>query len=292
MNDMRFRTSTSAAYAVPHPTLAEDRLLRWSGRLFYFTTLAGSAIFAIYVLLRGTGTTFENFVQWKDLISGFPMRTAADWIANVGIGMHFLMGTVLVLAWPILFSSRIRARHRRVHRWTGRVYVTAGLLAGVGGMSYILTHGAFSRSASIAFGIWGGVVMVSAVMSYVHARAKRFDLHRAWAIRLFALVLGSWFFDIEFQAWKDLTGGVGIGEGDMAGPFDYAILYLFFVPNLLVAEFFIRNTHKRIALPLIVKRTAVVVLALTGLIFAYAIAATGATQSGKYGQHLRELIAE
>ena len=92
-------------------------------------------------------------------------------------------------------------------------------------------------------------MMLCAVMAFVHARAKRFDRHRAWAIRLFAMVLGSWVFDLEIRAWKDLTGGLGMGAGDTSGPFDYAILYLFFVPNLLVAECFIRNLHRRITLP-------------------------------------------
>ena len=83
----------------------------------------------------------------------------------------------------------------------------------------------------------------------MHARARRFDLHRAWAMRLFAMVLGSWVFDLEIRAWNDLTGGLGVGEGGAFGPFDYAILYLFFVPNLLVAEVFIRNLHRRMVLP-------------------------------------------
>jgi hypothetical protein len=146
----------------------------------------------------------------------------SEWIASLGIGKHYFMGAVLVLAWPILFSSRIRARHRRVHRWAGRVYVSAGLLAGVGGMSFILAHHT-GTAPHIAFAIWGSVMMLSSVLAYVHARAKRFELHRAWAIRLFAMVLGSWIFDLEYQAWKDLAGGAGIGKAGASGAFDYAI---------------------------------------------------------------------
>jgi hypothetical protein len=273
------------------PVPAEERLLRWTGRFFYFAALAGLGVFGTYIVLRATGATFRNFEQWRELVAGLSMPTASIWIANLGIGLHFVMGTILVLAWPILLSSKIRARHRAVHRWTGRVYVTAGLLAGIGGMSFILTHGAYLRAASVAFGIWGAVLMLSAVMAYVHARAKRFDLHRAWAIRLFAMVLGSWVFDLEFRAWKDLTGGIGISESETPGVFDYALLYLFFVPNLLVAEFFIRNKHKRIALPRKLKWPMVAAFAAAGLVFAYAILAVSATHSGKYGKHLLQLVA-
>ncbi|PPJ44146.1 MULTISPECIES: DUF2306 domain-containing protein [unclassified Pseudoxanthomonas] len=261
-------------------------LLGWIGRAIQVVALAGLLAFGAYIVLRATGATPGNFEQWRVLVDGLPMQSAQVWVANLGIGLHFAMGTILVLAWPILLSSRIRARHRAVHRWTGRVYVTAGVLAGVGGLSFILTHGAYTRAASIAFAVWGAVMMLCATMAFVHARAKRFDRHRAWAIRLFAMVLGSWVFDLEIRAWKDLTGGVGMGAGNTSGPFDYAILYLFFVPNLLVAECFIRNLHRRITLPRRLAWPAVAGFALAGGLFAYAVVTVTATPSGKYGKHL------
>ena len=272
------------------PLPASDRLFGWTGRLFRLATLLGLGSFGGYIALRATGATFENFGQWQALVAGRPMPTASAWIANVGIGLHFLMGTVLVLAWPILLSARVRTQHRAVHRWTGRIYVSAGFLAGVGGMSFILTHGTESRAAAIAFGIWGAVMMLCSVMAYANARAKRFDRHRAWAIRLFATVLGSWLFEVETQAWKDLAGGIGMNADGVSGPFDLAMLYLFFVPNLLVAEFFIRNMHKRLVLYGHLKWPVVAAFAATGLVFAYPIVAISATLTGKFGKHLLPLL--
>lgn len=265
-------------------------LLGWIGRAIQAVALAGLLAFGAYIVLRATGATPGNFEQWRILVDRLPMQSAQVWVANLGIGLHFAMGTILVLAWPILLSSRIRARHRAVHRWTGRIYATAGVLAGVGGLSFILTHGAYTRAASVAFAIWGAVMMLCAIMAFVHARAKRFDRHRAWAIRLFAMVLGSWVFDLEIRAWKDLTGGVGMGTGNTSGPFDYAILYLFFVPNLLVAECFIRNLHRRFALPRSLAWPAVAGFALAGGLFAYAVVMVTVTASGKYGKHLLQIF--
>ncbi len=277
--------------AIQKPTMnpAKDPAFRWTGRVFYFAALIGLGIFGTYILLRAFGATFANFYQWKGLFSDVSLEPS-ELIASIGIGMHYFMGAVLVLAWPILFSSKIRARHRLVHRWTGRVYVTAGLLAGVGGLSFIFAHhtGTWDHTA---FGIWGGVMMLSSVMAYVHARAKRFELHRAWAIRLFAMVLGSWIFDLEFRAWEDLAGGTGIGQNGARGWFDYAVAYFFFVPNLLVAEFFIRNKHKRVNWGRAMKWSAFAATALTAVVFVYSIAATSGTETGKYGRHLVRLVA-
>jgi hypothetical protein len=69
------------------------------------------------------------------------------------------------------------------------------------------------------------------------------------------------------------------------------MLYLFFVPNLLVAEFFIRNKHRRLVQSGNAKWPAVVALAAVGLIFGYAIVAVTATHTGKYGKHLLQFIS-
>jgi hypothetical protein len=268
----------------------QGRLFGWTGRLFSVATLAGLGLFGAYIALRATGATPKNFEQWQDLLAGRPMPKASDWIANVGIGLHFVMGAVLVLAWPILLSARVRVRHRAVHRWTGRIYVIAGFLAGAGGMSFILAHGTFSRAAGIAFSIWGAVMMLSSIMAYVHARASRFDRHRAWALRLFAMVLGSWLFDIEIQAWSIFARGVGMHADGVSGPFDQAMLYLFFVPNLLVAEFFIRNRHRRLVVPGRLKWPAATAFAAVGLVFASAIVVASASHAGKFGKHLLPLL--
>jgi predicted membrane protein DUF2306 len=271
-------------HAIPRPAPADDRLFRWTGRFFYFAAVGGLAVFGIYIILRATGLTESNFQQWRALVAGLPMPTAADWISNIGIGMHYVMGTVLVLAWPILFSARIRSRHRAVHRWTGRVYVTAGFLAGVGGMSFILARHN-GGPAHVAFAIWGSVMMLSATLTYTNARARRFVVHRAWAIRLFAMVLGSWLYDLEVYAWRELTNDAGMTDaGD--GPLDYLFLYFFFVPNLLVAELFIRNQHRRLALARNLKWPVWAAVAITGVILIYSIVLVTATHGGKYGKHL------
>jgi hypothetical protein len=267
----------------------DDRMLGWIGRLFGVATLAGLGLFGAYIALRASGATIKNFEQWQNLVAGLP-PTTSEWIANLDIGLHFLMGKVLVLAWPILLSARICSRHRKVHRWTGRIYVTAGFLAGAGGMSFIVTHGTFSRAAAIAFSVWGAVMMLSSVMAYVHARARRFDRHRAWAIRLFAMVLGSWLFDIEIKAWTDWAGGIGMNADGTSGPFDLAMLLLFFVPNLLVAEFLIRNMHRQLVLPCRLKWPAVALFSAAGLVFAHAIVMASATHTGKFGKHILPLL--
>ena len=88
----------------------DDRLLGGIGRIFSIATYVGFGLFGAYIVLRASGATAKNFGQWQALLAGRPMPTVSDWISNVGIGLHFLMGAVLVLACPILLSARIRSR--------------------------------------------------------------------------------------------------------------------------------------------------------------------------------------
>ena len=51
-----------------HRFPGEESALRRIGRFFYFAALPGLAVFGTYILLRGTGATFQNFGQWQDLV--------------------------------------------------------------------------------------------------------------------------------------------------------------------------------------------------------------------------------
>ena len=62
----------------------DDRMLGWIGRLFGVATLAGLGWFGVYIALRAGGATSRNFAQWQNQVSGLPMPTASDWIANLG----------------------------------------------------------------------------------------------------------------------------------------------------------------------------------------------------------------
>jgi len=269
---------------MPAVTRAYDRYVTQRLRgVLYFVTLTGLWTFGCYIVLRAGGLTQKNFKQWQGALGPTPLETVQIWIANLGIGMHFLMGIVLVTAWPILFSAKIRQHRPAVHRWTGRVYVTAGGLAGLGGLTYILSHGAMDLYQNIAFGIWGTLMATTAVLTYLKARARNFAAHRKWAIRLFALVLGSWLFDLEYRTWKLMTGGIGIGA-DGRGWFDYLADYLFYVPNIIVAEYYIRRKGR--AGGFMTSFATPLLLAASSLLLAFAFWATSISAEGKFGRQL------
>ena len=118
--------------------------------------------------------------------------------------------------------------------------MTAAFLAGIGGLTFIAAKGTIGGTTmDVGFGIYGVLTAAAAIETYRHARARRLDIHRAWAMRLFALAIGSWLYRMEYGFWFLLADGAG-HTNEFSGPFDKLMAFLFYVPNLIVVEALIR----------------------------------------------------
>ena len=88
---------------------------------------------------------------------------------------------------------------------------------------------------NIGFGLYGILMIICAIETFRHAYTGRIEKHRAWALRLFALAIGSWLYRMEYGFWYLLTDRLWSGPS-LQGPFDYFMDFWFYLPNLLVAE--------------------------------------------------------
>ena len=233
-------------------------LLRWSGAALVGTVWVSATLFGLYILAFYAGALAEGEMEkWNGVL---PRLYEADTpVATAGIGMHFAAGGIILALGCIQLIGAVRRRWPAAHRWMGRVYVAAALLAGVGGLSFILTKGTIGGAVMDAgFGLYGVLTVLAAVQTARHARARRMDAHRAWALRLFALAIGSWLYRMDYGFWIMLTDGAGHAR-DFRGPFDVVMAFWFYLPNLLVAEAFIRA--RRVSAPPAVRLAAAGVLA-------------------------------
>jgi len=197
-------------------------------------TLFGLYILAFYAGAIATGTPEE----WNDALPR--LYEPATPTATAGITLHFAAGGIILVLGCIQLISAVRTRFPALHRWLGRVYVAASFAAGVGGLAFILSKGTIGgMPMNVGFAIYGVLMVVAAVETYRHARARRLEAHRAWAIRLFALAIGSWLYRMDYGFWLLLADGAGHTK-DFQGPFDAVMDFFFYIPNLLVAEAFIR----------------------------------------------------
>jgi Predicted membrane protein (DUF2306) len=106
------------------------------------------------------------------------------------LDVHVAGAATALLVGPVQFLPRLRARRGSLHRWLGRLYVSGCLIGGVGGlvMAFGVTAGAI---AGLGFGSLAVIWLITTAQAWRVAVARRFDAHRAWMIRSFALTFGA-----------------------------------------------------------------------------------------------------
>jgi hypothetical protein len=246
-----------------------EAALRWSSIALAGVVWISSAIFGVYILaFFGGAIPAGTLEEWNQSLPN--LYSASTPAASAGIGAHFFAGAVLLLLGPVQLIGEIRAKAPAVHRWIGRVYAFAAFAAGVGGLVFILARGTVGGwMMSVAFATYGALMVLAAVQAVRHAMARRIDIHRAWAIRLFALAIGSWLYRICYGLFFAIMGPEDAGHTTaFDGWFDYVMDWAFFVPPLIVAEMFIRARRSNASTATRIGATAA--LTLSAALIAYA----------------------
>ncbi|MET3663671.1 DUF2306 domain-containing protein [Caulobacter sp. 1776] len=123
-------------------------------------------------------------------------------------------------------------RLTRGHRWIGRTYVLGCLVGGVGGL--VLAPGSQAGPiASVGFGVLALVWIAVNLLGWRAALEGRFTDHRRWMIRSWSLTLAA----VTLRLYLPLVLALGL-------PFlswYRAISFLAWVPNLMIAEVYLRR---------------------------------------------------
>jgi hypothetical protein len=75
--------------------------------------------------------------------------------------LHILPGGIFILMAPIQFSSRVRSRRIRFHRWLGRGLVIAALVSGLTALYFGLVIPFGGPGEATAIAVFGGVFLAS-----------------------------------------------------------------------------------------------------------------------------------
>jgi hypothetical protein len=217
-----------------------SRLFDYSSRALAVTTWLSCGLFGLYILIFYAGALASHSAErWNGVLPG--LYTGSRTAATYGMGIHFAAGGVILAMGFIQLLGAVRANVPALHRWLGRIYVSAAILAGLGGLAFIATSGTIGGTTmDIGFGLYGVLMVLCAVQAYRYARARQFGTHRQWAIRLFALAIGSWLYRMEYALWFLTTHKLGHLH-NFHGPFDAIMAFFFYVPNLLIAEVYLRG---------------------------------------------------
>lgn len=216
-----------------HPAKALHR----AGLFWFIVTVVGQAAFIGFILaFYGVRTATGNFAAWNDkpLIDGY---IRGDGLGNAVFAAHVLLASVVTLGGLMQLVPALRRKWPRLHRWTGRIFLTLAIFMALSGVWLAVVRGTYlSVISAIAILINALLILVFASLAWRHAIKRRFELHQRWALRTFMVVSGVWFLRVGLMGWVVVNRGpVGMTK-DMSGPADIVLTFGSYLIPLAILE--------------------------------------------------------
>jgi uncharacterized membrane protein len=171
-----------------------------------------------------------QFSALDDLFARYPVLTL----------IHIVPGLLFMLLGPLQFSSAIRARHLRWHRWSGRIFVACGFVIGISALVMSVAMPAIGGvNQAAATTLFGSYFLVALSRAFWFIRRREIALHREWMIRAFSIglavatirpIIGIFFATSRFS---------GLTPREFFG----IAFWIGFVLHLIVAEAWIHATQ-------------------------------------------------
>lgn len=225
---------STAAVTAPATTGAH-KALKTAGIIWFLIATIGQWIFVYYIAMyygRKTLTGDYGTINDRGLISGY---VDGDFIGNLLFLSHVLLAMVMIVGGTLQLTPPLRKRFPTLHRWTGRVFILIALTLAIGG--YFMTWAQGVRLSDIgALGVSfnAHLIVVFAGLTLFYAIKRRIDVHRRWAMRLFIVANGVWFFRLCLMGWYMMHQGPVGNTSQLDGPADIAISFACYLVPLAV----------------------------------------------------------
>lgn len=217
------------------------RAMKIAATAWFAVAIAGQLLFATYVVaFYGRAAARSDFAAWNRVLAhGY---VAGDTAGNAVLASHLALAIVVLAAGAVQLVPAVRRRWPAVHRWVGRAYLVAVLVASVGGTWFVWARGTVGdASQHVGITLNAALIVACAALAYRAARMRRFDAHRRWALRLYLAANGVWFFRIGLMAWIVVNQGpAGFDPKSFAGPFlSFLAFAQYLVPLALLELYFL-----------------------------------------------------
>ncbi len=103
---------------------------------------------------------------------------------------HMLIAPIALFVGPFQFYPRLRARAPRIHRWLGRIYVAACLIAGMGALA-TTPYASGGPTAGLGFGILAVCWIITTSAAWQAAVRRDFNRHRLFMRYSYAMTFAA-----------------------------------------------------------------------------------------------------
>lgn len=205
-------------------------------------------IVIVYLVYVGLAALFERSLFMNEVLvnpPANPQQALGPLFVRyfehpVTVILHLIPAFLVFILGPLQFIRKFRSRWINLHRWSGRVFIASGMVAGISGftMGTIYPFGGyeagFNEAMAIAF--LSASVFFGLVKALVHIKKRQIALHREWMIRSFALLLSvatERVIMLPIRAYTEIPFIEAFGTA----------LWMAFVINLIMAEIWVHWTR-------------------------------------------------
>ncbi|HZP68112.1 MAG TPA: DUF2306 domain-containing protein [Rudaea sp.] len=221
-----------------------DSALAASARLWLLVALAGQWTFLYYIAtFYDAATLAGDFAAWSRnpyLLRGY---VAGDTAGNLAFAAHVLVAAAVTFAGALQLLSSLRARWPALHRWNGRVFLTAAAIAATSGLGMIWLRGSRANfTAGLATSIDAVLILAFGALAWRAALVRDFAAHRRFALRTYVAANGVWFQRIGMFGWA-VGNHAALGmTKHFDGWFDLGWAFGCYLLPLAVLELYLRVT--------------------------------------------------
>ncbi len=246
------RTAADIGYGSPVPMSVTPRwsrsnqalaamALNASAVFWFLSAVIGQAIFLAYVVSFYGGAVISGDLARinKLLVAGY---IRGDSIGNLALATHIMFAALIVFGGPLQLIPKIRANFPCFHRWNGRVYLVLAVITSIAGTYMVWTRNVAGDIVQHLGTTSNALVIVlCAVLTVHYAIAGDFGVHRRWALRLFIVVSGVWFFRVALMFSMVVNGSpFGFDPDTFQGPFLSFLAFAQYLVPLAILEVYLR----------------------------------------------------
>ena len=231
----------------PRTTTLPDWAPTWRTRTAFWWILLSALAIAVFAPLRYALNPLTDLTaNGQDLAANYVDRSAA---VQLAFYLHIGFSGLALLLSPLQFLGRLRARHLRVHRAVGRVVLLSIAIGGAAGL-VLAPHNLAGPVGTAGFGLLAVLWVTFAATALLAVLRGDVATHRRWMVRTFALTYAA----VTLRLWLGvlIAGQIGLAGVDEQTAFERAYLlvpFLSWVPNLLVAEWYLATRPATAAAP-------------------------------------------
>jgi hypothetical protein len=151
---------------------------------------------------------------------------------------HMLVGPIALLTGPWQFFGSLGARHPKVHRWNGRLYVATCLISGCGAL-FTAPFASGGIVASIGFSMLAVSWLGTTFVGWRMAVARNFAMHRILMRFSYALTFAAVTLRLQIPLGFMFFGFTSYREMSVW------LAYTCWIPNVIAVALFTASTSLR-----------------------------------------------